>query len=52
MSGRGGKLAESADLVFCTDSADTARTQEAHITLGHIICELVDRKLYPDRFED
>ena len=52
MSGRGGKLAECADLVLCTDSADTARTQEAHITLGHILCELVDRILYSDKFKD
>lgn len=51
LTGRGGELAECADLVFCTDSADTARTQEAHITLGHILCELVDRMLYQDKFE-
>ena len=52
MSGRGGKLFESADLVFCADSDDTPRIQEAHITVGHILCELVDRKLYPQAFED
>ncbi len=51
MTGRGGELAQWADLVFCADSDDTARIQEAHITLGHILCELVDRILYPDKFE-
>ncbi|UCG06842.1 MAG: D-sedoheptulose 7-phosphate isomerase [Desulfobacterales bacterium] len=52
MTGRGGELAQWADLVFCADSDDTARIQEAHITLGHILCELVDRILYPDKFEE
>ncbi len=51
MTGRGGELAQWADIVFCADSDDTARIQEAHITLGHILCELVDRILYPDKFE-
>jgi D-sedoheptulose 7-phosphate isomerase len=52
MTGRGGKLIQYADLIFCADSDDTPRIQEAHITAGHIICELVDRKLYPDAFGD
>ena len=51
MTGRGGELAECTDLVFCADSDDTPRIQEAHITVGHILCELVDRKLYPQAFE-
>ena len=51
MTGRGGKLLQCADLVFCADSDDTPRIQEAHITVGHILCELVDRKLYPKAFE-
>ncbi|MDP9229193.1 MAG: D-sedoheptulose 7-phosphate isomerase [Bacteroidota bacterium] len=28
-------------------STDTPRIQEAHITVGHIICQLVEEKLYP-----
>ncbi len=51
MTGRGGELAECADLVFSVDSDTTARVQETHITLGHILCELLERKLYPDEFE-
>ena len=50
MTGRGGKLRQYADLVFCADTDDTPRIQEAHITVGHIICELVDRTLYPEAF--
>ena len=50
MTGRGGDLAASADQVFSAESDDTPRIQEAHITIGHILCELVDRQLYPDMF--
>lgn len=49
-SGQGGKLAEAADLCFCVPSAVTARVQETHGLLGHLLCELVDRVLYPDEF--
>ncbi|RPJ16308.1 MAG: SIS domain-containing protein [Desulfobacteraceae bacterium] len=49
-TGRGGKLASIADMVFAVESDVTARIQEVHITLGHILCELVDRKLFPGKF--
>lgn len=52
MTGRGGKLAEEADLVLKVDSDVTARVQETHIFIGHIWCELVDRILYPERFNE
>ncbi|MBW2435443.1 MAG: D-sedoheptulose 7-phosphate isomerase [Deltaproteobacteria bacterium] len=45
-TGRGGALAKCAKLVFAVPSDDTARIQEAHITLGHIICDLVERRLF------
>jgi D-sedoheptulose 7-phosphate isomerase len=47
---RGGALAASAQLVFAAESDDTARIQEAHITLGHILCELVERTLFPEKY--
>ncbi|MCU0559461.1 MAG: D-sedoheptulose 7-phosphate isomerase [Desulfobacterales bacterium] len=50
MTGRGGRLAEAADLLLTVDSAVTARIQETHITMGHILCELVDRILFPEAF--
>jgi D-sedoheptulose 7-phosphate isomerase len=52
MTGRGGELAACADLVFAVASDTTARIQESHITLGHILCDLLERKLYPDEFRD
>jgi D-sedoheptulose 7-phosphate isomerase len=52
MTGRGGELAKCADLVFAVPSDTTARIQETHITLGHILCELLERKLYPEEFSN
>lgn len=43
--GNGGKLAEVADLVLIVPSDSTPRIQEAHITIGHIVCELVEREM-------
>jgi D-sedoheptulose 7-phosphate isomerase len=38
----GGKLKKHADHLLNIPSDDTPRIQEAHITLGHIICQLVE----------
>ena len=48
LTGRGGKLAGIADLVFTVESDTTARIQETHITIGHILCDLVERILFGD----
>lgn len=50
LTGRGGELAACADLVFAVKSDITARIQETHITLCHILCDLVDRILFPEKF--
>ncbi len=50
MTGRGGRLADCADLALTVASDTTARIQESHINVGHILCDLVDRSLYPDEF--
>jgi D-sedoheptulose 7-phosphate isomerase len=50
--GRGGELAECADHVFSVKSDVTARIQEAHSLLGHILCDLVDRILFPEKFHE
>ena len=42
----GGKLRDKCDISFIIDSAITARVQEAHITLIHILCYLVEKQLY------
>jgi len=50
LTGRGGEIAACSDLVFAVESDITARIQETHITLGHILCDLVDRILFPEKF--
>lgn len=42
----GGKLSQIADLTLEVPSSDTPRVQEAHITILHIICFLVERELF------
>jgi D-sedoheptulose 7-phosphate isomerase len=47
LSGRdGGELAKSVDVAIVVDSPVTPRIQEVHITIGHVICEMVDRMLF------
>jgi len=41
----GEELAKLADASLTVPSSVTARIQEAHITVGHIICELVEQSL-------
>jgi D-sedoheptulose 7-phosphate isomerase len=43
--GNGGVLAKIADFSLIVPSKVTARIQEAHITIGHIICELAEEAL-------
>jgi D-sedoheptulose 7-phosphate isomerase len=45
---KGGKLAELVDFVISVPSDETARVQESHITILHIICCLVERALFGD----
>ena len=46
--GSGGKLATLADDVLCVGSTtETARIQETHILLAHVICEMADAKMFP-----
>ena len=42
----GGKLADGMDYLINVPSVDTPRIQELHITIGHIICELVEKALF------
>jgi len=43
---KGGGLKETADLTIAVPSNDTPRIQEAHITIGHVICSIVERELF------
>lgn len=42
----GGKLRSMCDYLINVPSTDTPRIQESHITIGHIICELVEAGLF------
>lgn len=44
LGNEGGKLKDKVDLAIVVPSKDTARIQEAHITIGHIICEILDEE--------
>lgn len=41
----GGRLESECDEVLKVPSAETARIQEAHIFIGHWLCEEIDRRL-------
>jgi D-sedoheptulose 7-phosphate isomerase len=43
----GGKLASAVDYPIIVPSDDTPRIQESHITIGHILCELIEAALFP-----
>lgn len=42
----GGMLAGKTDVLLNVEAKATARIQEVHITVGHIICQLVDHMLF------
>ncbi len=46
LGGKGGKLADKCDVAIIVPSENTQRIQECHITIGHILCEIVERELY------
>ncbi|MEE3413578.1 MAG: D-sedoheptulose 7-phosphate isomerase [Bacteroidales bacterium] len=43
----GGKMADKSDVLLAVPSKDTPRIQESHIMIGHIICEMVEKTLFP-----
>ena len=49
--GGGGPVAAAADLALVVPSQSTPRVQEVHITLGHVLCDLVDYLLFPEKFK-
>jgi D-sedoheptulose 7-phosphate isomerase len=40
--GNGGELRHETDLCICVPSEHTPRIQEAHILLGHTLCEIIE----------
>ena len=48
----GGKMTGQAEILFCVPSKVTPRIQETHLTLAHILCEIVDRELFPEAWKN
>ena len=42
----GGEMINLTDILINVPSTDTPRIQEAHILIGHIICELVEARMF------
>jgi len=49
LTGSGGRLAEMANVAISVPSANTQYIQEAHLTIEHILCALVERYLFGER---
>lgn len=47
--GDGGDLARLADVSLVVPSSVTARIQEAHITIGHAVCEIIEQTLFQEQ---
>ena len=44
----GGKMKDICDIMIYVPSFDTPRIQEAHILIGHIICQLIEEEMFPN----
>jgi D-sedoheptulose 7-phosphate isomerase len=45
--GNGGKVAGNVDLLLNVSAGQSSpRIQETHILVGHVICDIVDQKLF------
>lgn len=45
----GGKVGDLVEYCFRVPSVVTARIQECHITLGHVLCEFIEERLFGDQ---
>jgi len=43
----GGRIADVVDLSVTVPCKSTPRIQECHITIGHILCSLIEQELFP-----
>jgi len=44
----GGEMKGICDIMIRVPSDDTPRIQEAHILIGHIICQLIEQEMFPN----
>lgn len=45
----GGNLKQYADILIPIPSVDTPRIQECHMLIGHTLCELIEKSLFPQK---
>lgn len=50
LGGTGGTIKGMCDYELIVPSSVTARIQESHIMIGHILCDIVERELFPELF--
>ena len=46
LGGEGGKMKGKGDVEIIVPSSTTARIQECHILIGHILCSIIEKKLF------
>jgi D-sedoheptulose 7-phosphate isomerase len=49
--GEGGVMSDLADITIAVPSNHTQYIQESHLSIEHLICELVERELFSDAYE-
>jgi D-sedoheptulose 7-phosphate isomerase len=49
--GEGGSMRELADVTIAVPSAHTQYIQESHLSIEHLICELVERELFSEAYQ-
>jgi D-sedoheptulose 7-phosphate isomerase len=47
LTGSGGAMIALCDCALCVPSAATQNIQEAHLALGHVLCGLIERRMFP-----
>jgi D-sedoheptulose 7-phosphate isomerase len=49
LGGDGGQIGKQVDLAVTVPGKATPRIQESHITIGHILCQLIEQELFPPK---
>lgn len=51
LTGEGGSMAQLADVTIAVPSQHTQYIQESHVSIEHLICELVERELFSEAYK-
>lgn len=52
LTGEGGVMKDIADVTVAVPSAQTQYIQESHLSIEHLICELVERELFSEAYKE